>query len=148
MTMKFYPSDQRLKIATFSLLLSELVRNLGMNFYSLSMPYYLASDKMAGGLADAPILIGVAIGVFGLVQASTQIPLGRLSDRIGRRGILIVSGFVYASGALMVGLCKTSISSYCFGLYRPQVLWCPSSKRVWVTSFRVKEGVQPWHGSR
>jgi MFS family permease len=115
MTMKFYPSDQRLKIATFSLLLSELVRNLGMNFYSLSMPYYLASDKMAGSLAYAPILIGVAIGVFGLVQASTQIPLGRLSDRIGRRGILIVSGFVYASGALMVGLAQ---DIYQFILFR------------------------------
>jgi MFS family permease len=70
------------------------------------MPYYLASNQMAGGLANAPILIGVAIGVFGLVQASWQIPIGRLSDRIGRRGILVVSGFVYAIGSLMVGLAQ------------------------------------------
>jgi MFS family permease len=77
-----------------------------MNFYSLSMPYYLASNQMAGGLPNAPILIGVAIGVFGLVQASWQIPIGRLSDRIGRRGILVVSGFIYATGSLMVGLAQ------------------------------------------
>jgi MFS family permease len=70
---------------------------------------------MTGGLANAPILIGVAIGVFGLVQASTQIPLGRLSDRIGRRGILIVSGFVYAAGALLVGLAQ---NIYQFILFR------------------------------
>lgn len=113
--MKLHLGDQGLRIATFSLLLSELVRNLGMNFYSLSMPYYLASGQMAGGLADAPILIGVAIGVFGLVQASTQIPLGRLSDRIGRRGILIISGFIYAFGALMVGLAQ---NIYQFILFR------------------------------
>jgi MFS family permease len=106
MIKMFSRTDHRLKIAAFSLLLSELVRNLGMNFYTLDMPYYLASYRMTGGLPNAPILIGVAIGVFGLVQASTQIPLGRLSDRIGRRGILIVSGFVYASGALMVGLAQ------------------------------------------
>jgi MFS family permease len=114
-TMKFYPSDRRLRMATFSLLLSELVRNLGMNFYSLSMPYYLTSPIMAGGLADEAILIGIAIGVFGLVQASTQIPLGRLSDRIGRRRILIISGFVYASGALLVGLAQ---NIYQFILFR------------------------------
>jgi MFS family permease len=114
-TMKFSQSDNGLKIVVFSLLLSELIRNLGMNFYSLSMPYYLASDKMAGSVADSPILIGIAIGVFGLVQASTQIPLGRLSDRIGRRWILIVSGFVYAFGALMVGLAQ---NIYQFILFR------------------------------
>ncbi|WXG44502.1 MAG: MFS transporter [Promethearchaeati archaeon SRVP18_Atabeyarchaeia-1] len=108
-------SDRRFKVTVFSLLLSELVRNLGMNFYSLSMPYYLDSPQMAGNLANAPILIGIAIGVFGLVQASTQIPLGRLSDRIGRRGILIVSGFIYASGALLVGL---SQNIYEFILFR------------------------------
>jgi MFS family permease len=115
MTMKLYINDRRLKVATFSLLLSELVRNLGMNFYSLSMPYYLDSPQMAGSLANAPILIGLAIGVFGIVQASTQIPLGRLSDRIGRRGILIVSGFVYATGALLVGLAQ---NIYQFILFR------------------------------
>ena len=34
-----------------------------------------------------PFLIGVAIGVYGLTQAVFQIPLGSLSDRIGRRPV-------------------------------------------------------------
>jgi MFS family permease len=102
--MQRLTSDRRFKIVAFSLLLSEFVRCLGYNFYTLSMPFL--AQEMTAGMVDAPILIGVAIGVFGLVQATTQVPLGRLSDRLGRRGILIISGFVYAFGALMVGLAQ------------------------------------------
>jgi MFS family permease len=104
MVMQALISDRRFKVAAFSLLLSEFVRCLGYNLYTLSMPFL--AEQMTMGLLNAPILIGIAIGVFGLVQAATQIPVGRLSDRIGRRGILIVSGFVYAFGALMVGIAQ------------------------------------------
>nr|MDO8135964.1 MFS transporter [Candidatus Njordarchaeum guaymaensis] len=110
--MKFYSGEGRLKIAAFSLLFSEFVRCLGYNLYTLSMPFL--AQEMTLGLADAPIFIGVAIGVFGLVQAAIQIPLGKLSDKLGRRGILVISGFVYAFGALMVGLAQDIIQFIVF----------------------------------
>ncbi|QDD90936.1 MFS transporter [Pseudomonas oryzihabitans] len=51
-------------------------------------------------LADAtPALIGLAIGAYGLTQAVLQIPLGTLSDRIGRRPIIIGGLLVFALGA-------------------------------------------------
>jgi MFS family permease len=103
-TMQALVSDRRFKVVAFSLLLSEFVRCLGYNLYTLSMP--LLAQDMTLGMPGAPILIGVAVGVFGLMQAVCQIPLGRLSDRIGRRDILIVSGFVYAFGALMTGFAQ------------------------------------------
>jgi len=111
-TMKFYSGERRLKIAAFSLLFSEFVRCLGYNLYTLSMPFL--AQEMTLGLADAPIFIGIAIGIFGLVQATIQIPLGKLSDRLGRRGILIISGFVYAFGALMVGLAQDIVQFILF----------------------------------
>ena len=40
----------------------------------------------AASFPDAtPYLIGLAVGAYGLTQAGMQIPLGALSDRIGRR---------------------------------------------------------------
>ena len=40
----------------------------------------------AADLRDAtPLLIGLAVGAYGLTQAGFQIPLGALSDRIGRQ---------------------------------------------------------------
>jgi MFS family permease len=111
--MQRLTSDRRFKIVAFSLLLSEFVRCLGYNFYTLSMPFL--AQQMTIGMVDAPIFIGVAIGVFGFVQAAIQIPLGRLSDRVGRRGILIISGIIYASGAFMVGLAQ---DIYQFILFR------------------------------
>jgi len=51
-------------------------------------------------LADAtPALIGLAIGAYGLTQAVLQIPFGTLSDRIGRRPVIIAGLLVFAAGA-------------------------------------------------
>lgn len=37
-----------------------------------------------------PALIGLAIGAYGLTQAILQIPFGTISDRIGRRPVIVV----------------------------------------------------------
>ena len=39
---------------------------------------------------SSPILIGLAIGIYGLTQAFFQIPFGYLSDRYGRKPLLIL----------------------------------------------------------
>ena len=36
-----------------------------------------------------PLLIGLAVGAYGLTQAAFQIPLGMLSDKIGRRPVIV-----------------------------------------------------------
>lgn len=56
----------------------------------------------AGTLAGAsPLLIGLAIGVYGLTQAACQIPLGALSDRVGRRPVIAGGLVLFAGGALL-----------------------------------------------
>ncbi len=46
-----------------------------------------------------PILIGLAVGAYGLTQAGLQIPLGALSDRIGRLPVIIGGMVVFAAGS-------------------------------------------------
>lgn len=48
-----------------------------------------------------PMLIGLAVGAYGLTQAGLQIPLGMLSDRIGRRPVIAGGLFVFALGSVL-----------------------------------------------
>ena len=36
-----------------------------------------------------PLMLGITLGAYGLTQAILQIPLGLLSDRIGRQPVII-----------------------------------------------------------
>ncbi len=51
-----------------------------------------------------PLLIGVAIGAYGLTQALFQIPLGMLSDRFGRKRIITLGLCLFAAGSIMAAL--------------------------------------------
>ena len=48
-----------------------------------------------------PLLIGLAVGAYGLTQAVLQIPLGALSDRIGRVPIILAGLILFAVGSLI-----------------------------------------------
>ena len=50
---------------------------------------------------STPFLIGLAIGIYGLTQAIFQIPFGYLSDRFGRKPILLVGLLVFLLGSIM-----------------------------------------------
>ncbi len=54
-----------------------------------------------GGELDGatPALIGLAIGAYGLTQALLQIPFGMLSDRLGRRPIIVFGLLIFALGS-------------------------------------------------
>lgn len=48
-----------------------------------------------------PMLIGLAIGAYGLTQALLQIPFGMLSDRIGRRTVIVIGLLIFAVGSVI-----------------------------------------------
>jgi len=48
-----------------------------------------------------PLLIGLAIGAYGLTQAIFQIPFGILSDRFGRKPVIAIGLVIFAIGSLM-----------------------------------------------
>jgi MFS family permease len=48
-----------------------------------------------------PFLVGVSVGAYGLTQALFQIPMGLLSDKIGRKAVIIFGLFVFIVGSLV-----------------------------------------------
>ncbi|WP_266180787.1 MFS transporter [Dyella humicola] len=65
----------------------------------LIMPVFSLYAKQ---MPDAtPWLIGLALGVYGLGQVLLQIPLGLLSDRIGRKPAITIGLLVFAAGGLL-----------------------------------------------
>jgi MFS family permease len=54
-----------------------------------------------------PLLIGLALGVYGIGQMCLQIPLGMLSDRIGRKPAITLGLAVFAVGGAVAALSHT-----------------------------------------
>ena len=58
--------------------------------------------------ADAtPFLLGLTLGVYGLTQAILQIPLGLLSDRIGRAPVIIGGLLIFVLGSVVAAMADT-----------------------------------------
>ena len=51
--------------------------------------------------STTPLLIGVAIGAYGLTQAFFQIPFGYLSDKYGRKPLLILGLIIFFVGSII-----------------------------------------------
>ncbi|WP_258807484.1 MFS transporter [Pseudidiomarina sp. CB1] len=56
-----------------------------------------------------PLLVGLAIGAYGLTQALLQIPMGMLSDKVGRRPVIIVGLLVFVVGSLVAAYADTLV---------------------------------------
>ncbi|CAG8999050.1 MAG: Inner membrane transport protein YajR [Candidatus Celerinatantimonas neptuna] len=52
----------------------------------------------------SPVTVGLAIGAYGLTQAFLQIPMGWLSDRIGRKPVIIGGLVVFAIGSAVAAM--------------------------------------------
>ncbi len=48
--------------------------------------------------------IGIAMGIYGLTQAFLQIPYGMLSDRFGRKPLIILGMLVFMVGSIVCAL--------------------------------------------
>ena len=87
------PLEQR---ATFTLSLIVSLRMLGL---MMVLPLFALSATEYTGAN--PSLIGLALGAYGLTQAILQIPLGMLSDRIGRKPVMAAGLLVLAIGSIV-----------------------------------------------
>ena len=62
----------------------------------------------------SPTLAGLAIGIYGLTQAIFQIPMGLLSDHIGRKPVIIGGLVIFAIGSVVAAM-SDSISGVIIG---------------------------------
>jgi len=51
-----------------------------------------------------PLLIGLAVGAYGLTQAGLQIPFGALSDRVGRVPVIVAGLVIFAVGSIVAAV--------------------------------------------
>jgi predicted MFS family arabinose efflux permease len=72
------------------------MRMLGL--FMVMPVFVLLGDDLEGA---TPMLIGLAIGVYGLGQALLQIPFGMLSDRFGRKKMIYIGLVLFAMGSLL-----------------------------------------------
>jgi len=90
-------ADERRSVGVVALI--AMIRMFGL-FALLPVLSLYAAD-----LRDAtPMLIGLAVGAYGLTQAGLQIPLGALSDRVGRLPVIVVGLLVFAAGSILAGV--------------------------------------------
>jgi MFS family permease len=61
--------------------------------------FALYAEHLPGG--DSHLLMGIALGAYGLTQAILQIPAGWLSDRYGRKPIIYASLILFALGSFI-----------------------------------------------
>lgn len=76
------------------------VRMLGL--FLLSPVFAEAAKQLSGG--NDGRLVGFAIGAYGLTQAIMQIPFGMLSDKFGRRPIIIIGMLLFIIGGVICAL--------------------------------------------
>ena len=84
---------------TASLAAIYAVRMLGL--FMILPVFALYAESLPG---YTPALVGLAIGIYGLSQAIFQIPLGVLSDRLGRKPVIIGGLLVFAIGSAIAAL--------------------------------------------
>ena len=85
--------------AALSLALIYATRMLGL--FMILPVFALYAENL---VAVTPLMIGLAIGIYGLTQALLQIPFGMLSDRFGRKPIIIFGLLLFALGSVLAAV--------------------------------------------
>jgi len=67
----------------------------------LILPVFSPYAHNLAGAKEHPMLVGVALGAYGLTQALLQIPFGMLSDRIGRKPVIAAGMLLFAIGSVI-----------------------------------------------
>lgn len=96
--------------ASFSLALIYALRMLGL--FMVLPVFTLEARHYEGG--NDPTAVGLALGLYGLVQAVLQIPFGLAADRFGRKRVIVAGLLLFALGSVVAAL-ATSVAGLAWG---------------------------------
>ncbi len=134
---KMTPGELR---ATWGLGTVFSLRMLGM---FMVLPVLTTYGMALQGASEA--LIGIAIGIYGLAQAIFQIPFGLLSDRIGRKPLIVGGLAVFVAGSGSLPRSPTQSGALFWGeRYKGPALLPPPSWRSCLTSPASKTAPKRW----
>ncbi len=97
--LRMTPGERR---AACSLAAIYAVRLLGL--FMILPVFALHADAYAGA---TPALVGLAIGIYGLGQAAFQIPFGMISDRFGRKRVILAGLVLFAVGSVVAATAES-----------------------------------------
>lgn len=72
-----------------------------LRMLGLFMLYPVLTSQSSQIVGATGMLLGLALGIYGLTQACLQIPFGFLSDRLGRKPIIIIGLLLLALGSVI-----------------------------------------------
>lgn len=93
-----------------------MVKNMNVSWFSATLPIALLFMFRMLGLFmlipifslfasnydhSTPLLMGIAMGAYGLTQGLFQLPMGLLSDKIGRKPVLFIGFILFLSGSIL-----------------------------------------------
>jgi MFS family permease len=85
--------------SAFSLASLFMFRMLGL--FMILPVFSLYAEDLSG---STPLLVGLAVGIYGLTQAAFQMPFGMASDRLGRKPIIIMGLLIFAVGSAVAAM--------------------------------------------
>lgn len=90
------------KRATVSLAGIYALRMLGLFMIMPVLPLF--AEQLVG---STPLLIGLSVSIYGLSQALLQIPFGLMSDRFGRKKLIVIGLLLFSAGSIVAAMSTT-----------------------------------------
>ena len=101
-------SDEKRSCASLATIYS--MRMLGL---FMVLPVFIIEARQYPG-GDDPSRVGLAMGMYGLVQAVLQIPFGLAADRLGRKRVIVFGLLLLGLGSV-IAACATSVTGLAIG---------------------------------